>query len=434
MDGDAADLSLLDAHISRHLELIGSDRRMERPPTSRGQALHQHISDLLECVKQQLGDPPAEDSGTSSFRSYARKLRIAAGEVQAAHSALPWLEATSTPRLNLGSLYHAEEMARDIVGSAVDLVVVPDAEFMYSTTWWPFQSYLAANPTFTPQGTHRPIVLNFPLTDADRVLQHAILAHELGHSAVDEYQFAHKALTAILDDAKTAASYEVVITETAADRQVPAADVEEELISKLFAWTTELLCDALAVEWCGPSFAFALAAFAMPMGYNRPGDEHPSNALRMRLVLDHLRLRGWDGVLQDRTPGLVAALDAIADCDDSSEFEALSHFSHDLLRSNAAVFRKISQERIGDRAPSVDETAESAKSTLALLTHDILPVEINGRCLDRRGIVLGGWWAAVNRHGDRPSTLDRAIGDDQLQEMLGKALELSVMVESWDPS
>lgn len=62
--------------------------------------------------------------------------------LRGAHAALPWLVATRTPNVNLGSLYVTEECARILVGANVDLIVVPDPEFMYSTTSWPFSAVI----------------------------------------------------------------------------------------------------------------------------------------------------------------------------------------------------------------------------------------------------------------------------------------------------
>jgi hypothetical protein len=49
-------------------------------------------------------------------------------------------------------------------------------------------------------------------------------------------------------------------------------------------WIEELLCDHLAIEAAGPSFMWSFALFVLPLGYGEPGEEHPPNTVRMRLV------------------------------------------------------------------------------------------------------------------------------------------------------
>src|SRR5262245_54729238 len=84
------------------------------------------------------------------------------------HAALPWLGATRTPSVNLSSPHVTEECAGILVGTNVDLIVVPDPEFMYSTTIWPSSAVVNTTSGFTPN-TRRPIVLNDPLESGSRI-------------------------------------------------------------------------------------------------------------------------------------------------------------------------------------------------------------------------------------------------------------------------
>jgi hypothetical protein len=71
--------------------------------------------------------------------------------------------------VNLGSPHVTEECARILVGTNVDLIVVPDPEFMYSTTIWPSSAVVNTTSGVTPTSTRRPIVLNYPLESGSRM-------------------------------------------------------------------------------------------------------------------------------------------------------------------------------------------------------------------------------------------------------------------------
>lgn len=313
MDGDAADLSFLVPRVQREVALLRDDSRLAMVGGTRGAALRQHLIDLIGAVEHRVAKTPPAGSSALATKAYARTLRQAVVELQSAHRALPWLAATRTPHLNLGSLYLTEEYASGLIGTNVDLVVVPDAEYMYSTTSWPFRQYINTTPGYSATNLRRPIVLNFPLTDADRVLLHPIFAHELGHASVDEHDLTALAVARLQTDPNYPVGRAAAIAEI--QKQVPSwstADVEQRLDEMLDSWCTEVLCDALALEVGGVAFLFALASFLMALSYGEPGIEHPPNTLRVKLAMAHLRARGWDGYLTEIAPGIVTWLDEIA--------------------------------------------------------------------------------------------------------------------------
>ena len=188
MDGDPSDLELLLASARQEVATLREDRRLAALPGSRGAALRDHVLDLLGAVDHRIAQQPALEAPQTVRRAFARSLRQSIVVLRGAHAALPWLAATRTPNINLGSLYVTEECARILVGTDVDLVVVPDPEFMYSTTSWPFSAVIESTHGFKPTATRRPIVLNYPLSDSDRLLLHPIFAHELSHASVDEHK------------------------------------------------------------------------------------------------------------------------------------------------------------------------------------------------------------------------------------------------------
>lgn len=176
MDGSASDLELLLAVARQEAETLWQDSRLTEFPGSRGSALREHLLDLLRAVEHRLADQPLKTAPEPVRRAFARSIRQGILVLRAAHAALPWLTATRAPSLNLGSLYMAEECARILVGRDVDLVVVPNQQqYMYSTTSWPFSQVIDSTPGFEPKNQRRPIVLNYPLGDSNRLLLHPIV-------------------------------------------------------------------------------------------------------------------------------------------------------------------------------------------------------------------------------------------------------------------
>jgi hypothetical protein len=227
------------------------------------------------------------------------------------------------------------------------------------------------------------------------------------------------------------AAYDTAVQ--AVQLQIPTATVaqiEARIDEWLADWCTEVLCDALGIEIAGPAFLYALAAFLMALGYGEPGSSHPPNTLRMKLVLDHLRARGWGPHLAATTPGLLAWFDSIAG-DAGGSLRDPSQFIRDRLLAHADDLRQLVATRVGTASLDATECMAAAAKASELLRLHILPVELEGR-LDRRGILTGGWHVAIEQHGDTPDGLVAAISDDHVQDLIGKALELSTVVEAWE--
>lgn len=325
-----------------------------------------------------------------------------------------------------------EECARILVGADVDLVVVPNPQFMYATTSWPFSAVIEHTPGFAPTTTRRPIVLNYPLSDSDRLLLHPIFAHELGHASVHE----HNLVAAVETKLDSDSDFESALQQTvdAISANLPAVaqtQISGMLRGLLRGWIEELLCDHLAIEATGPAFVWAFAMFVMPFSYGEPGSEHPPNTVRMRLALDHLSRRGWRPYMERVAPGITAWLDGIAE-DAGGDLEIRFAFLRDQLLAHASVLQEIAIERIGSAALDPPALEIEANQASELLSRLILPVGLDDS-LDGRAILMGGWQQAFSEHGDSPSGMVKALADDRLQDLIGKAIEMSAVVETWEP-
>ena len=433
MDGDALDLQLLLASARHEIAALRDDPRLSTTlPGKRGTALRHHVLDLIGAVEHRMAQEPGGGASQRARSAFARSMRQSIGMLQGAHAALPWLEATRTPTVNLGSLYVTEEWARILVGADVDLVVVPDPEFMYATTSWPFSAVINQTPGFAPANTRRPVVLNYPLSDADRVLLHPIFAHELGHATVDEYQLVDAVATELDNDPAFTMALQNTVNDMVAGTGLTQTQVSGMLRGWLRDWIEELLCDHLAIETAGPAFMWPFALFVLPHGYGEVGREHPPNTVRMRLALEHLARRGWRPYMDRVAPGITSWLDQIA-ADATGALDRPFAFLRDQLLGHASVLQDAAMARAGGDALDPAASEPAADEAAGLLERLILPVGL-GDPLDGRAILLGGWQRAIAEHGDHPAGLVEALTDQRIQELVGKAIEMSTVASAWEPA
>ncbi len=429
MDGDPHDLQLLVASATHEVEALRGDPRLAPLPGNRGAALRDHVLDLLGAVEHRIGQQPAAETPQAVRSAFARSLRQSIVVLRGAHAALPWLAATRSPTLNLGSLYMTEECARALVGADVDLVVVPNADYMYSTTSWPFSAVIDSTSGFTAKATRRPIVLNYPLTDSDRLLIHPIFAHELGHASVNEYDLVQQVESALSADATFVAAFQTAVVTMGTTWTSSPSTIAGTLRTYLRGWVEELLCDHLAIEAIGPAFLWAFVPFVVPLSYGEPGPSHPPNTLRLRFAIDHLDRRGWRPYMQRVAPEVTMWLDSIA-ADAGAALPTHFNFVRDELLAHANVLQDAAIARAGadtlDRTIAEPESDEAAR----LLERLILPVGLTS-ALQPGSILLGGWQEGLREHGDSPEGIVAALSDSRLQDLVGKAIEMSVVSAAW---
>jgi hypothetical protein len=431
VDGDPNDLQLLVASAEHEIAALRSDARLAPLKGNRGAALREHVLDLLGAVEYRVGQQPAAGEPQTVQSAFARNLRQSIVVLRGAHAALPWLAATRSPTLNLGSLYMTEECARVLVGTDVDLVVVSNPDYMYSTTSWPFGAVIRATGGFTANATRRPIVLNYPLTDSNRLLMHPIFAHELGHASASEHDLVQKVETVLSTNAAFVAAFQAAVASMGATWTSSPSTIAGTLRALLRGWVEELLCDHLAIEAMGPAFVWAFVPFVVPLSYGEPASSHPPNTLRLRLAMEHLDRRGWRPYMQRTTPGVTAWLDSIAADAGATLLQPFS-FLRDELLTHANVLQDTAVARTGTETLDRDRAEPESNEAAALLERLILPVGL-AKPLEPRSILLGGWQEAMRRHGDSPKGVVAALCDNGLQDLIGKAIEMSVVSAAWTP-
>jgi hypothetical protein len=430
MDGDPSDLQLLVASARHEVATIRDDYRLNLPlPGKRGVALKEHILDLLGAVEHRAQQEPPATAAQAARSAFARSLRQSIVVLRAAHAALPWLAAVCSPSINLGSLYLTEECARILVKHDVDLVMVPDFDYMYMTTSWPFGDVINSTSGFVPSAIRRPIVLNYPLTDDSRLLMHSIFAHELGHASCDEYALVDHIEGALNNDPGFVAAFQEIV-DTSTSAAASPAETAGAIRTLLRRWIEEVLCDHLAIETTGPAFVWGFVSFALPLTYGKPAPSHPPNTLRLRLALDHLNDRGWRSYMEHVAPKVTTWMDSIGD--DATD-SMLPHFAflREQLLHHAPVIRKTATDRVGSAMLDPSVVVPEANEAAGLIRRLILPVGLK-ESLQPRSILLGGWQEAFHRHGDSPAGIVAALSDSHLQDLIGKAIEMSVVREAWN--
>jgi hypothetical protein len=429
VDGGPSDAELLLASVHQEISALKGDRRLREPGDgNRGRALYQHVLDLIGAAEHQLKKDPTEDAPGEIQESFDRLLRSLLQTLRSAHAAMPWLAGTRNPQINLGTLYFAEECAEILVGKSVDLVVVPDPEYMYSAQSWPFRRVVNKVSGFLPQATNRPVILRYPLSDDNRLLLHSIFSHELGHPAVQEFGLVAEALEKMEADGQ----FEAELEKTAGEvfPAVSSSTRAKTLRQWLRSWAEEAICDHLAIGVAGPAYLWAFAGFVMPLSYDSPSPSHPPNTVRVNLMLEQLTAHEWDPYLQERAGGLLRWLEDVG-ANAKSDMEPPFDFLRDQLLRHGALCREIAKKVIGHNRLAPAVTVREADSAEKLLDDLILPVG-EDPVLEPRGILLGGWQRALAAHGGTASGIVSSLADRQLQDLVGKAIELSVVASCWE--
>jgi hypothetical protein len=431
MDGDADDFKLLLASARQEAASLHEDPRLGVPPGNRGAALREHVLDLLGAVEHRMSREPPENAEQAARSAFARSMRQSIVMLRGAQAALPWLTATRSPTINMGSLYLTEECARHLVGQEIDLVMVPNPEFMYTTTSEPFAEVINSTPGFVPKTSRRPIVLNYPLTDGDRLLMHPIFAHEIGHASCDEYSLVDQVETAFHNDETFTTAFQKIVTTMASTWTAsPPPTIAGTIRGLLRQWIEELLCDHLAIETMGPAFIWAFVTFALPFGYAEPAPSHPPNTLRLRLALDHLKRGEWQQYMKGFAPRVTGWLEGIGDDADSIPLAEPFAFLSEQLKRHAVAIGDTAATRLAHDVLERTEVESEADEAANLIQRLILPVGLD-KPIQPRSILLGGWQEAFRRHGDTPEGIVAALSDTRLQDLIGKAIELSVVSETW---
>jgi len=206
---------------------------------------------------------------------------------------------------------------------------------------------------------------------------------------------------------------------------------------RLSQWLTELLCDALALEYLGPAYVLAFAATVLSTSAGELPAKHPPGATRIRALLDRLKQTSWQGFIKDRSPVTNEWLEHVSATAPSAQFD-YERFLVDSANDFGAGIANIAVQRLGSNVydrPSYEMVAPQVEE---FLRHRILPAQLrDGSPVPRRAILMAGWLHVLSNQtaeaseGDAPTSLATGLANDEFQMFLGKALEMSSVLQTW---
>lgn len=301
MDGQSVDL--IARSITDRVEGIRHAGPSEVP--ARGRTVIEVVEEVLVAVEQERDRIIAEIANASVAEAEAlgRRLLRLLKHVTSFSTLTPYLTDVGRRDVSHGLLLTSDVVVDSLLPAGADAVIHLDEHHMYSTL---DLRAVTREPLAALGGSSAvdsiPLILFVPGIDPRNALLMPILAHEVGHSAVEEANLGSAALSEadltylnhLLDECL---------------REAGEPDPAPWQV-RLFSWIDELLCDALAVVLTGPSFLFAAAEF-LPAPQAGSLGAHPFPADRIRFAAEALREIGWGDVLDERCPNLTAWLNDI---------------------------------------------------------------------------------------------------------------------------
>jgi hypothetical protein len=90
----------------------------------------------------------------------------------------------------------------------------------------------------------------------------------------------------------------------------------------------------------------------------------------------------------------------------------------------------VAREHLGEGV--FDYDADEVLELTQLLEAKVLPAQFGQKPADRRSIILAGWKHAFAKHKDQPASLATITAARDDQRFLTKALEMSIVLETWE--
>lgn len=403
------------------------------PSASRGGGLREHIDETLDAIDNRVDDSQRRfESAQEDVErlSLIDSLRLLNRNVTSMHEAAAWLKAVDEPGVHIGVLYFVDEAASAIIGVDADIVPVDDAGYQYATVSWPFARILTRLERQSTAAS-RPVIVFFPPQETETVLLHSLFAHELAHSAIIEHKLVAETLRGHLGEKSFGSDFAALVKWLEGSWQLKAAEAEIRLTNNLTSWITELLCDAIAIEYLGPTYLLAFAAVVLSTSWSEPNQTHPPTTLRIGAMLTQLRQRGWEQHLEKAIPKTFRWLDGVGRIAQQPA-SPLEKFLVDWAEKLASDVSATAAARLGSHAYSPADFDPVTDEVMELLSRQILPSQLKDDSpIDRRTILLAGWLQVFNLYNDSPSSLSEGIANNEFQDFLGTAMEMSAILETW---
>jgi len=395
---------------------------------SKLRALMNHLLNRVDKELEALAQEEAQAVGVDALHDVVtRKYERLSPQLDSLHEILAaFRDAVGRSDVPVGLQHLIDVLMETVVIDQGDPIVQLSAVNMYSTidlvAWVDDLFSRTGSPPAAYSGNH-PIAFNLPALDPQNALLAPILAHEVGHTAVNQSLL--RALEVAIDPAPVEALLAMQLSIAGLH---PSGAEAGEWVASFQAWCAELICDAIAIAVTGPSFVLAFCAFAPPSASAQVGT-HPSERDRIRIQLKQLDERGWTPTMERDFPSLTAWLR-----DASNNMTLTGTAKETFLRGAIALIENeiiaVAEQHI---ASGFDPKSADASISAAAdwLSHGVPAVEFEGEVLGPWAIVMAGWIATFREHGDDPASLASGVGDTAFNAVVVKALEMSSIVTAW---
>lgn len=419
MDQDSVDLlnQLLIDRIRSIRETV------PRPPRGRGHRLVDLVQETLSALDGQrqdivnhLGSASGDEQG-----ALGRRLLRLLSHVGIVGWQAPFLDDVGRRDLPVGLLQAVESLIEALLTHRVDPTVHVDEHHMYST----LDLVSATNDTLSSLDIQfedpRPVIFLLPMADPHNALLIPILAHEVGHAAIEQNDLGSQLLQRVDRNALDRLFRESL-------EQAPDA-APSKWQMQLVYWIDELLCDALATVLTGPSFLFASIVFLPAPELGQLGT-HPYPSDRVALTLKQLHDLGWREHLENIAPNITRwAEDLRQPIDTTDPRERFLRGAIDILEP---ALLDVAREHVRHalRPKAFQEIEDELDERVDV---GIPPAQLtSGAPASPWAIILSAWLNRIRALDDRPDALAQATADRVFNAFVLKAIEMSRITTLWE--
>jgi len=434
---EASDFALLTAAARRSItDLRRVLQRVPRPVGERGSHFLAVIEATLTALDAAISDREKEFKTAvddADKRAVVVATRQINSYIMSFHGVTPDIESAAEPTLGLGFIYFVDQLVAHLLKQKADVVMLPGLRYNYTTGFRPFEDLLindlgmAKYPVSVP-----PIIVRYPIQEADSLFLHLIVAHELGHHVIDQAQLDQDVLKRDPDSAANAVTFDQAVGEYQKIHKVSAVRARSEIGGRLIDWLRELICDAIALGIIGPSYLLTFAAFSTPLAGPEPGPSHPPVMIRTKLLINLIDTWDWRTTLEAQIPKTFSWMEKGSKRAQEAGTKTYYHRLEEIADRLTETIRQVVEGKLGGERYTRRAYEEQSDELMTLLENNVLPAQLGDRSpSEHRAMILAGWFSAFSRHKDEPAALVKVVGDSGYQSFLTKALEMSALLETW---
>jgi len=391
----------------------------------RGQRLIDLVKVVCDGLRGEHGRIATAFSGaaTDERRVLGRKLTRLLQQSHILNMLKPYVDDVGRRDVPVGVWQMIDMLVESLLPGGADPVIHYDDQDMYSTAdlVTAIQGTLSALGVTYGDPVH-PIIFFLPGTDPSNALLMPILAHEVGHAAVEDSHLG----SATLKNVTQIEQLNALLDECLKAAGDPSPGPWQ---FQFFQWVDELLCDALATVLTGPSLLFASATF-LPAPDPGTLGTHPFPADRIRFTLEQLHRLGWTSILEGCAPKTKAWLERLTAPATGEPKERFLRGAIEIVKP--ALFDVA--EHHATRVFKPDDFNLVSSELTRIIEAGVPPAQVNGHSVDPWSITLAGWLYQFRVRGDAPKTLAEAAADRDFNALVHKAIEMSRIVRLWEES